>query len=324
MLTNNAPPLAISASIAPFEHNATHPIIIAIHPNIAYPSNLHSDHTMSELEPPKPAPPLKLPRTPYNEDEIVNLMKELYKTFLRLNYIKRWEVIWPPKGTGHAINEVLCREIGLDQAVISLMKQLPYIKGSLVSMDIEVYKYSRAMVYLEDDEIRGGRDPTHPGKDAPTNYVYKPERPDDKYHYRNYYPHHAPTWLANWVAKIKSLDEVVPVRAGAGGSSLHWIDPRYPPRNEATIVRGLLRDKYGYPDDFREAEWRSIGEKICWMIGHAIMDGKKIPKEFDVDPKEEEKEAREYAGTVVYAEEIDGPMDGPRRFHDFLYQDQTI
>jgi hypothetical protein len=236
-------------------------------------------------------------------------MKDLYQTFLRLNYIKRWEVIWPPKGTGHAINEALCREIGLDQAVISLMKQLPYIKGSLVSMDIEVYKYSRAMVYLEDDEIRGGRDPTffyfqeprldyllpheivlicdhdegshiildikeskahtlsppnqlscsyplcvslslsnkpgkldairvepfsdrHPGKDAPTNYVYKPERPDDKYHYRNYYPHHAPTWLADWVAKIKSLDEVVPVRAGAGGSSLHWIDPRYPPRNE--------------------------------------------------------------------------------------------
>jgi hypothetical protein len=56
------------------------------------------------------------------------------------------------------------------------------------------------------------------------------------------------------------------------------------------------------------------------MIGHAIMDGKKIPKEFDVDPKEEEKEARGYAGTVVYAEEI----DGPRRFHDSLYQDQTI
>jgi hypothetical protein len=116
--------------------------------------------TQSQPEPPKPAPPLKLPRTPYNEDEIVNLMKDLYQTFLRLNYIKRWEVIWPPKGTGHAIIEALCREIGLDQAVISLMKQLPYIKGSLVSMDIEVYQYSRAMVYLEDDEIRGGRDPT--------------------------------------------------------------------------------------------------------------------------------------------------------------------
>jgi hypothetical protein len=64
-------------------------------------------------------------RPPYNEDEIVQLMKEIYRTYLQLNYIKRWELVWPPKHTGHAINEALCKELGLDPALISLMKRLP-------------------------------------------------------------------------------------------------------------------------------------------------------------------------------------------------------
>jgi hypothetical protein len=67
--------------------------------------------------------------------------------------------VWPPED-GHAINEALCEELRLDPAVISLMKRLPYISDCSTTKDIEFYTYSQAIVYLEDDEIRGGRDPT--------------------------------------------------------------------------------------------------------------------------------------------------------------------
>ncbi|KAL2803186.1 hypothetical protein BJX63DRAFT_412855 [Aspergillus granulosus] len=40
------------------------------------------------------------------------------------------------------------------------MKRIPYFCDYSTSKDIEFYTYSRAMVYLEDDEIRGGRDPS--------------------------------------------------------------------------------------------------------------------------------------------------------------------
>jgi hypothetical protein len=98
-------------------------------------------------------------RSPYNEDEIVPLIKDIYRIYLQLNYIKRWELVWPPKDTGHAINEALCEELGLNPAVVSLMKRIPYLYDALTSKRVEFYQYSRAMVYLEDDEIRGGRDP---------------------------------------------------------------------------------------------------------------------------------------------------------------------
>ncbi|KAL3440123.1 hypothetical protein BJX65DRAFT_315095 [Aspergillus insuetus] len=86
-------------------------------------------------------------------------LKDIYRTYLKLNYIKLWELVWPP-ADGHAINEALCEELRLDPAVISLMKRLTYISDFSTTKDIGFYTYSRAMVYLEHDEIRGGRDPT--------------------------------------------------------------------------------------------------------------------------------------------------------------------
>jgi hypothetical protein len=155
------------------------------------------------------------------------------------------------------------------------MKRIPYFCDYSTAKDIEFYPDSRAMVYLEDDEIRGGRDPSlfefqeprldhllphdialicegdegsnvildvknstalpylvfalltsildvirvegfhdwAPGPGAPADYDYQPERPDEEDHYRNYYAHHAPTWLASWLQKIRSLD-VIPVNYG--------------------------------------------------------------------------------------------------------------
>ncbi|KAJ0416882.1 hypothetical protein BJY00DRAFT_316439 [Aspergillus carlsbadensis] len=290
------------------------------------------------------------PASPYNEDEIVQLMKDIYRTYLKLNYIKRWELVWPPAG-GHAINEALCEELRLNPAVISLMKKLPYISDYSTTKDIEFYTYSRAMVYLEDDEIRGGRDPTFfefqeprlfhllphditlicdgyegsniildtrentirvedfhdfpPGRDAPPDYHvhHPPERPDDEDHYRNFYPHHAPTWLASWLQKIRSLD-VVPVIYG-GYRSLYTEE-----QEDGAVVKRILQEKYGYPDNFREDEWRRVGRSICWQAGHCSLDKHEVPDTFEVDPRKEEEEARQWSETVAYAEEIDGPRTG--------------
>jgi hypothetical protein len=49
-----------------------------------------------------------------------------------------------------------------------------------------------------------------PGPGASPDYDYQPERPYDSYYYRNYYAHHAPTWLASWLKKVTTLD-IIPV-----------------------------------------------------------------------------------------------------------------
>ncbi|KAL2837235.1 hypothetical protein BJY01DRAFT_251557 [Aspergillus pseudoustus] len=289
-------------------------------------------------------------RSPYNEDEIVQLIKDIYRIYLQLNYIKRWELIWPPKDTGHAINEALCEELGLNPAVVSLMKRIPYLYDAPTSRMVEFYEYSRAMVYLEDDEIRGGRDPdlfevqeprldhllTHemalvcsedqgknivldlkentirvedfyyppPGPDAPADYDYQPERLDDWKHYRNYYPHHAPTWLANWLETIRPL-KVVPINS-LGDRSL------CPEEEEkGAVIKDILQNKYGWPNNFREADWRRDGSSICWQVGQCTMHNLEFPDEFEVDTQNDEEDAMEYSGRVVYAEEIDGPRDEP-------------
>ncbi|KAL2842141.1 hypothetical protein BJX68DRAFT_270860 [Aspergillus pseudodeflectus] len=307
----------------------------------------HSAKSMQENEDQQQQGPSESPtRPPYNEDEIVQLIKDIYRTYLKLNYIKRWELVWPPRDTGHAINEALCKELGLDPAVISLMKRIPYFCDYSTAKDIEFYPDSRAMVYLEDDEIRGGRDPSlfefqeprldhllphdialicegdegsnvildvknnvirvegfhdwPPGPGAPADYDYQPEQPDEEDHYRNYYGHNAPTWLASWLQKIRSLD-VIPVNYG-GCRGLFTEN-----KSKGAIVKDILQKKYGYPDNFHEDQWRRVGSKICWEIGKSILDYNDVPDDYDVDYEKEEADAIANYGKPVYAEEIDGP-----------------
>ncbi|KAL3489584.1 hypothetical protein BJX62DRAFT_238981 [Aspergillus germanicus] len=285
--------------------------------------------------------------SPYNEDEIVQLIKDIYRTYLRLNYIKRWELVWPSEDTGHAINEALCEELGLDPAVVSLIKRIPYICDYSTTKDIEFYPDSRAMVYLEDDEIRGGRDPSlfefqeprldhllqydvallckgdegsniildvksnsirvegfhdwPPGPGAPDDYDYQPElRYGEEDYYRNYYPHHAPTWLAAWLDRICSLD-VIPVNYG-GYRRLFKES-----QTKGAIVKDILQKKYGYPDNFREDKWRRVGSRLGWEIGKSIHAWNEVPDDYDVDYEKEDADAIATYGKPVYAEKINSP-----------------
>ncbi|KAL2811301.1 hypothetical protein BJX63DRAFT_433455 [Aspergillus granulosus] len=132
---------------------------------------------------------------------------------------------------------------------------------------------------------------------------YQPERPDEEDHYRNYYAHHAPTWLASWLQKIRSLD-VIPVNYG-GYRRLYTED-----NNKGAVVKDILQKKYGYPDDFRGDEWRRVGSSICWEVGDNILDYNDVPDDYEVDYEKEEAEAIADYGKPVYAEEIDGPGNG--------------
>lgn len=200
-----------------------------------------------------------VPRIPYNEDTIVTIISDIYRVYLQLNYISDWEVVWAPE-EGHAINQALCEELRINPVVISLMKRLPYLRFSGIAADIEfIYPYSRAFVYLEDYEIRGGRDPDRFIYEKPrpdvllpqeialtcsldegihvildtkeSNYTFQscwsellltfltdtirvwsfnePPPGDDNENYRNYYPHHAPTYLASYLQQVRSL-EIIP------------------------------------------------------------------------------------------------------------------
>ncbi|KAJ5287931.1 hypothetical protein N7478_003617 [Penicillium angulare] len=109
-------------------------------------------------------------RISYSEDTIINIISDIYRVYLQLNYISDWEMSWAPK-EGHPIKQAICEELHLDHVVVSLMKRLPYFRFSGISDDIEfIHPYSRAFVYLEESELRGGRDPDR--------FTFEKPRPD--------------------------------------------------------------------------------------------------------------------------------------------------
>ncbi|KAJ5198112.1 uncharacterized protein N7498_007229 [Penicillium cinerascens] len=230
-----------------------------------------------------------VPRIPYNEDTIVNIISDIYRVYLQLNYISDWEVAWAPE-EGHAINQGLCEELHINPVVISLMKRLPYLRFSGIAADIEfIYPYSRAFVYLEDYEIRGGRDPDRFSYEEPRPSCLLPqeialtcsidegihvildtkdntirvwsfdESPpgDDIENYRNYYPHHAPTYLASYLQQVRSL-EIIP---SVSRETRKLYNKHYP--ELYAKIKKVLQEQYGWPYDFQEAAWKAAS-KVTW------------------------------------------------------------
>jgi hypothetical protein len=110
-------------------------------------------------------------RTPYNEQEIVNLVTELYELLVELCYVSRSDIAWPPKPNGHRIDEAICKELGLKPEVVRLMQKIPYPRDSYIARDVELFPWSDVYVYIEDGEIRAGRDPDHFGDECRPDYI---------------------------------------------------------------------------------------------------------------------------------------------------------
>lgn len=106
---------------------------------------------------PPPSPILNTINTPYNETEIASLLTELYELLVKLAYIPHEAVTWPPE-SGHEINEELCTQLGMDAAVISLMKRIPYVNSD-EGYGLHLFPRSEADSFLRDDDILESRDP---------------------------------------------------------------------------------------------------------------------------------------------------------------------
>ena len=114
--------------------------------------------------PPSP-PPRELPtavlttRTPYNEDEIAEIITKIYEVLVELCYISAEEIAWPTSAGVHVINLQLCEKLGISSTAISLMKKIPYPKDVDYACRMELFPYSNPYCYLDAGETRSGRDP---------------------------------------------------------------------------------------------------------------------------------------------------------------------
>ncbi|CAD6441945.1 a2d4b20f-cae4-4f5c-9210-343e9d6981b8 [Sclerotinia trifoliorum] len=70
--------------------------------------------------------PIYNQRSPYDENEIVDLINEIVRDFVRLSSVSESEVIWPPEG-GHNLDESLCNSLNIDisETAKSLIRRLP-------------------------------------------------------------------------------------------------------------------------------------------------------------------------------------------------------
>lgn len=109
---------------------------------------------------------------PYNEETIISLITEWYSLLISLAYLHPAQVIYPP----HDINEQLCRSLGIDDSVISLMRKIPYVDGPYADIQKQegldegetvygchVFPGSMGYSFLRDDDIIESRDPEKGG-----------------------------------------------------------------------------------------------------------------------------------------------------------------
>lgn len=236
-------------------------------------------------------------RTPYDENEIVGFVTELYELLIKLAYLGRDQITWPPDG-GHAVNENLCRELQIEPGVVSLMKRLPYVDGDF-RYSIHLFPQSEPLSYLQDDDIERSRDPdgeprrmrrdyilprdiplTAPGDEGPylvldvrENTIreipwdegpedrnpdgWELERPDDLRYYRNYYPQHAPSFFRRFLDKIETL-ELIP--SGCEQFERQYYGSERPGIRDP--ARQVLIETYGWPHSFRQGDWERDVEEV--------------------------------------------------------------
>lgn len=117
-------------------------------------------------------------RSPYDEAKIVSLLKEYYALLVSLSYLHASQIINPPP-SGHVVNESLCTQLGLDDAVVSLIKKIPYIDGPYSDGELDEdasaygcmlfpgsWRGSLAYSFLRDEDISESRDPEADGTEG--------------------------------------------------------------------------------------------------------------------------------------------------------------
>ncbi|KAK6223281.1 hypothetical protein LQW54_000398 [Pestalotiopsis sp. IQ-011] len=95
---------------------------------------------------------------PYDEDEIVQLMTEIYQLHIKLCTIEADQVAFPPDGGHYFIDEETCASLRIDPVVVSLMKRLPYPKKRETQVEFCLLPGGWPLVYTHYQDIYAGRD----------------------------------------------------------------------------------------------------------------------------------------------------------------------
>lgn len=114
-------------------------------------------------------------RTPYNDVEFVGFVTDLYELLIKLAYLSRDQITWPPSG-GHAINEGLCRELQIEPGAVSLIERLPYVGGDF-RYSIHLTPQSEPLSYLQDDDMERSRDPDGEPPRLRRDYIFARDIP---------------------------------------------------------------------------------------------------------------------------------------------------
>ncbi|KAF7936014.1 uncharacterized protein EAE98_002233 [Botrytis deweyae] len=199
--------------------------------------------------------PIYNTRTPYDEAEIVHLIHEIVRNFVRLSTVSEAEVIWPPEG-GHRLDEALCNELNISDAARSLIRLLP-CPGNCIC-PIFLYQSSQLFDILDNGfSLHTIRvvSITDDGPDLSNPPNTPLERPNDVVYYRNYWPRHAPSFLRMQLNRIKALDAIPP-----GQSALGYID--FADEWMRRKIKHYLEGTYGWPDNFNQQAWDEDRDRI--------------------------------------------------------------
>jgi hypothetical protein len=105
---------------------------------------------------------------PYDEAKIVSLWTEIYRLQELLCYYPESAIIYAPP-SGHQIDEATCERLNISPVVISLMKKLPYPRGTSegIAWDYPIVNNTTTAVYTEPQCIVLGRDPDNVSRGKP-------------------------------------------------------------------------------------------------------------------------------------------------------------
>ncbi|PQE11561.1 hypothetical protein CJF32_00004710 [Rutstroemia sp. NJR-2017a WRK4] len=86
-------------------------------------------------------------RTPYDEAEIVHLIHEIVRNFVRLSGVSENDVLWPPED-GHPIDEGVCNELNISAEAKSLIRHSGTLRVSRESPSYDPDKDSLGDRYI--------------------------------------------------------------------------------------------------------------------------------------------------------------------------------
>ncbi|ROV86863.1 hypothetical protein VMCG_10809 [Cytospora schulzeri] len=248
-------------------------------------------------------------QTPYNEDEFVGLVTNLYELLIKIAYLGRDQITWPPGG-GHAINEDLCRELQIKPEVVSLMKRLPYVDGDF-RYCIHLYPQSEPLSYLQDDDVERSRDPdggpgrlrrdyilpcdiplTAPGDEGPylvldvgdmsdtIRVIPWDEDPEDinpdgweleRPDDPRYYRNYYPQHAPSFFHRfMEKIETLEVIPSGCEQFERQYYGSELPEIRDPAMR--VLIETYGWPDSFRQGDWERDVEEVWDGIIRQALD----------------------------------------------------